>query len=244
MLVCHRVICEIGGGNMFRNLGEKIKKELIAVNIWSLILLIIGIFLLIKPESTLFVICRLLGVAMIVIGALLIASFFTMRGDPIAAGALAGGIILAVFGIFIVARPDVIAAFAGILFAVILISYACGQFVEMSTLRSFQDSRWYLCMIGGIVTLILGVVFLFHPMQLTSVLVQIAGVSMIYAAICGFIFHKRTADFASEMHHAADEFRRSEEEFEDAMTGRPHYDENGQEIIDGTATEEDVDDQK
>ncbi len=229
---------------MFRNLGENIKKKLLAVNIWSLILLIIGIFLLVRPESTLFVICRLLGVAMIVIGALLIASYINMRGEPVAAGALAGGVILAAFGIFILARPDVIAAFAGILFAVILISYACGQFVEMSTLRTFHDDRWYLCLIGGIVTLILSVVFLFHPMRLTSVLVQIAGAAMIYAAICGFVFHKRTADFASEVHDAAEEFRRAEDEFEDEMTGRPHYDENGQEIIDGTATEEDVDDRK
>lgn len=229
---------------MFRNLGENIKKKLLAVNIWSLILLIVGIFLLVRPESTLFVICRLLGVAMIVIGALLIASYINMRGEPVAAGALAGGVILAVFGIFIVARPDVIAAFAGILFAVILISYACGQFVEMSTLRTFHDDRWYLCLIGGIVTLILGIVFLFHPMRLTAVLVQVAGAAMIYAAICGFVFHKRTADFASEVHDAAEEFRRAEDEFEDEMTGRPHYDENGQEIIDGTATEEDVDDRK
>ncbi|MGO5337774.1 HdeD family acid-resistance protein [Bilifractor sp. LCP19S3_H10] len=229
---------------MFRNLGENIKKKLLAVNIWSLILLIVGIFLLVRPESTLFVICRLLGVAMIVIGALLIASYINMRGEPVAAGALAGGVILAAFGIFILARPDVIAAFAGILFAVILISYACGQFVEMSTLRTFHDDRWYLCLIGGIVTLILGVVFLFHPMRLTSVLVQVAGAAMIYAAICGFVFHKRTADFASEVHDAAEEFRRAEDEFEDEMTGRPHYDENGQEIIDGTATEEDVDDRK
>ena len=229
---------------MFRNLGENIKKKLLAVNIWSLILLIVGIFLLVRPESTLFVICRLLGVAMIVIGALLIASYINMRGEPVAAGALAGGVILAAFGIFIVAKPDVIAAFAGILFAVILISYACGQFVEMSTLRTFHDDRWYLCLIGGIVTLILGIVFLFHPMRLTSVLVQIAGAAMIYAAICGFVFHKRTADFASEVHDAAEEFRRAEDEFEDEMTGRPHYDENGQEIIDGTATEEDVDDRK
>lgn len=229
---------------MFRNLGENIKKKLLAVNIWSLVLLIVGIFLLVRPESTLFVICRLLGVAMIVIGALLIASYINMRGEPVAAGALAGGVILAVFGIFITARPDVIAAFAGILFAVILISYACGQFVEMSTLRTFHDDRWYLCLIGGIVTLILGVVFLFHPMRLTSVLVQVAGAAMIYAAICGFVFHKRTADFASRVHDAAEEFRRAEDEFEDEMTGRPHYDENGQEIIDGTATEEDVDDRK
>lgn len=229
---------------MFRNLGENIKKKLLAVNIWSLILLIVGIFLLVRPESTLFVICRLLGVAMIVIGALLIASYINMHGEPAAAGALAGGVILAAFGIFILARPDVIAAFAGILFAVILISYACGQFVEMSTLRTFHDDRWYLCLIGGIVTLILGVVFLFHPMRLTSVLVQVAGAAMIYAAICGFVFHKRTADFASEVHDAAEEFRRAEDEFEDEMTGRPHYDENGQEIIDGTATEEDVDDRK
>lgn len=229
---------------MFRNLGENIKKKLLAVNIWSLILLIVGIFLLVRPESTLFVICRLLGVAMIVIGALLLASYINMRGEPVAAGALAGGVILAAFGIFILARPDVIAAFAGILFAVILISYACGQFVEMSTLRTFHDDRWYLCLIGGIVTLILGVVFLFHPMRLTSVLVQVAGAAMIYAAICGFVFHKRTADFASEVHDAAEEFRRAEDEFEDEMTGRPHYDENGQEIIDGTATEEDVDDRK
>lgn len=229
---------------MFRNLGENIKNKLLAVNIWSLILLIVGIFLLVRPESTLFVICRLLGVAMIVIGALLIASYINMRGEPVAAGALAGGVILAAFGIFIVARPDVIAAFAGILFAVILISYACGQFVEMSTLRTFHDDRWYLCLIGGIVTLILGVVFLFHPMRLTSVLVQVAGAAMIYAAICGFVFHKRAADFASRVHDAAEEFRRAEDEFEDEMTGRPHYDENGQEIIDGTATEEDVDDRK
>ncbi|MDY5113117.1 MAG: DUF308 domain-containing protein [Bilifractor sp.] len=229
---------------MFRNLGENIKKKLLAVNIWSLILLIVGIFLLVRPESTLFVICRLLGVAMIVIGALLIASYINMRGEPVAAGALAGGVILAVFGIFIAARPDVIAAFAGILFAVILISYACGQFVEMSTLRTFHDDRWYLCLIGGIVTLILGIVFLFHPMRLTAVLVQVAGAAMIYAAICGFVFHKRPADFASEVHDAAEEFRRAEDKFEDEMTGRPHYDENGQEIIDGTATEEDVDDRK
>lgn len=229
---------------MFRNLGENIKKKLLAVNIWSLILLIVGIFLLVRPESTLFVICRLLGVAMIVIGALLIASYINMRGEPVAAGALAGGVILAAFGIFILARPDVIAAFAGILFAVILISYACGQFVEMSTLRTFHDDRWYLCLIGGIVTLILGIVFLFHPMRLTSVLVQVAGAAMIYAAICGFVFHKRAADFASRVHDAAEEFRRAEDEFEDEMTGRPHYDENGQEIIDGTATEEDVDDRK
>ena len=229
---------------MFKDLGENIKKKLIAVNIWSLILLIVGIFLLVRPGSTLFVICRLLGAAILVIGALMIANFFENREDPFVAVSLTFGIVLAVLGAFIIFRPDVMVAFAGILFAIILISYACGQLVEMQALRNFDDSRWYTCLIVGIVTLILGLVFLFHPMDLTAVLIRVAGVAMIYAAITGFIFHKRAADFASGVHEAAEEFRRSEEEFEDAMTGRPHYDENGQEIIDGTATEEDIDDRK
>ncbi|MCC6094131.1 MAG: DUF308 domain-containing protein [Eubacterium sp.] len=214
------------------NLGETNKKKLLAVNIWSLILLVIGIFLLIRPGSTLIVICRLLGVAMLVIGALLIANFFAAREDSLSGLSLAAGIVLAVFGLFIVFRPGVIAAFAGFLFAIVLISYGCGQLAEMQTLRTFQDSRWYLCLIVGIITLAFGVVFLFHPMDLTVVLIRIAGVAMIYAAISGFIFHKRTADFASQVHSAADAF-------EDAMSGRPHYDENGREIIDSTATEED-----
>lgn len=209
--------------------------------IWSVILLAAGIFLIARPGTAVIFFSRLIGIALLVSGI-----YFLVISIAGAAGAdgyadpysIAGGIVLLVLGIIFTVHPQIIAGVFGVILAILLIVYGINDLLDMQMLRSYLDERWIVSLILGIITVILGIIVLINPFASQEAVMRLTGAALVYAAVSGLFVHIRAGSFAKRAAESADDvtgdFRRG--------PGRSRYDENGKEIIDSTATEEEADD--
>jgi uncharacterized membrane protein HdeD (DUF308 family) len=207
----------------------------------SLLLFLVGLFLLIKPDAAIAVVCRVIGAAILIAGASQCVSYLNGRsgGLAVSESGLAAGIILILAGLIIVIRPNIIFDLFNFVIACVLIFYGVTELIAVREFSRIFGSESRISMINGIVTLVCGVLmlvvpFLFHA---TELILRIAGVFMVYAAISSLFFKKHADTVYSS---AEADFSRAADEIRNELSGRSRYDENGKEIIDGTAV--DVDD--
>ena len=101
---------------------KKIKGIKIELIIISVVLFALGLFLVIFPEISQLVICRVVGIALCVWGVLRLITYFRMAKEEVFGSfGLVQGISLLAFGIFFVMKPEVIAMFFGTVLAMLLL---------------------------------------------------------------------------------------------------------------------------
>lgn len=212
-----------------------LKRAKLVTSLWAALLIVLGIFLLINPDVVLIVVCRLIGLALLIYGVVLIISSI-MAGSPkerqqagfFAVSSMVFGIVLVAIGIFIFIRPGTIVGFVSILFAIILFTYGVHDIIEMQYLFRYQDVRWWISLIGAIVTIALGLIILLNPFGSAAVLMQITGIGLIFTGVSGILINGRSSRYAKK--------------FEKEMRESENTDASGNEIIDGQAVIEDIPD--
>lgn len=176
-----------------------IRKSKLLSDIWALLLLALGIFLLWYPDTAIKAICQLIGIGMLLYGLVLISSFLIV-GSRLAYGnpnifRVIFGVLLLVMGLFVSFRPNTIVDFAGILFAVLLFAWSINQFLEMKNLVEFKDPHWWLALLSGLVTVIIACIVMFAPVESTALLMRVAGTGLIYTAVSGLFFNMRVVHY-------------------------------------------------
>ena len=97
---------------------ETLKKLKADIILSALLCAVLGIVLLLWPEATIDLVCKILAVGLIIMGAVQITSYFTDRSIHPFAGAL--GLLLVLVGIWIFLRPGSIVSIVPIVIGVIL----------------------------------------------------------------------------------------------------------------------------
>ena len=184
---------------MKKKIAAFIRKSKLLSDIWALLLLALGIFLLMYPDTAIKAICQLIGIGMLLYGLVLISSFLIV-GSRLAYGnpnifRVIFGVLLLVMGLFVSIRPNTIVDFAGILFAVLLFAWSINQFLEMKNLVEFRDPRWWLALLSGMVTIIIACIVMFAPIESTALLMRVAGIGLIYTAVSGLFFNMRVVHY-------------------------------------------------
>ena len=97
------------------NLEVKIKKMNITSILFSIIFILIGSFLLARPEDAIHLVSYALGIILIAWGVISVVSFFTDKESQnyLEFGFILGVFVL-IFGIIILVKPDTIASANGI----------------------------------------------------------------------------------------------------------------------------------
>lgn len=185
---------------MKSKIGNFFKKSKLLSDLWALLLLALGVFLLMYPDTAVKVVCQLIGIGMLLYGLVLVSSFLivgtrTSYGNPNIFRVIFG-VLLMVMGLFVSVRPGTIEEFAGILFAVLLFAWSINQFLEMKNLIELKDKRWWLALFGGLITVIFACVVMFAPIESNELLMRIAGIGLVYTAVCGLLFNFRVVRYA------------------------------------------------
>ena len=219
-----------------------LRRARILTSIWALLLLALGIFFFMYPDTAIMVVCRLIAGALILYGLILILAFI-LRGSREAGAqnmfSLIIGILILLIGVYFLIFPNVMADFAGVLIAIPLFAFALNQFIEMRNLIIFNDSRWFICLICAIITIILGCVLIFAPFSSEKFLLQVAGVSLVFTAVSGLFINFRVFHY---MRKAEKEAQKLLEMQNNGL--RPAYEGKSDEIIDVDAVVHDVDEGK
>ena len=181
------------------DVGKKLSKRFNTSLIVSIIFVIIGLFLFIKPDTTITVISYTFGGILIISGIFSMYKYFTSDGIM---GAfrfdLVYGVLLLIAGIFLIAKPTVLESFFPIILGIWIIINSVTKFQYSLVLKKASNDDWpYTCIIS-ILTFIWGIILLFNPLKTALMITQIIGIFIIVYAfldiVDNFIIRKNIKD--------------------------------------------------
>jgi uncharacterized membrane protein HdeD (DUF308 family) len=147
-------------------------------------LLILGILMMVYPEPTLTIVVWLIGAVALFFGIFAVISFFTAKAEEKNLGWLMLGLVGIAFGIIILVYPDMTVKFLMFLWGLWLIITGIVMLFAGLMAKDMKDTRW-LMVIGGILSLIVGSIFVIEPYDGAVALVWVIG---LFTVIYGIIF--------------------------------------------------------
>ena len=141
----------------------------------SVAYIVIGMLLLIMPETSLLWICNIFGVVVLVTGIVCLIQYARIRGTGFTAPfMLVGGVITAGLGIFTLAKPQVVTSFG--IFIVVDGLSRIGTAIDLAKRKG---QKWWLLLLFSIVSVALGVLLVLHPFDAAVSAVMLCGILLI-----------------------------------------------------------------
>lgn len=158
----------------------------VILNSWltSVLFLLFGIFLLVKPKLANSLIGYVVGAFILFTGILSLISYFNSKNQLRFMGLeLVYGIITIIAGILIIFNPLAITSFLTIGIGIWMIINACMKINRAMILKKYKEETWSIILCTGILVLICGLLLIFNPFTSTMVVTQVIGVFIIIYAI-------------------------------------------------------------
>ena len=212
------------------------KKMIWTAAFWLIILVVVGLLLLIRPEMAMLVICRVIGAMVMLYGFILLIRFALSGFDSVPGVDLPSlflGILLTTVGFYIARTPEILVNIVAVILAIFLLTHGVFSLVQMLRLKLVRDVIWWIGLVGSALTIIFGLIFLFAPFEGSRIAMQIAGIALIYAAFAGFLLALRAQNTVKNV---GDRVSATVQDVQDEYERQTNVDPFGREIID----EEDV----
>ena len=168
-----------------------IKKELNVSIITSIIYIILGIVVIANPETTLTIISKAIAILAIIYGIVVtIINIANLKNE----GSLLFGILLIVMGIALLIYPNSLSVLISLGIGIWFISSSVNRIKFAVLLKDIKELNWLIVLISAIITLLIGISFVFTPLASAVMVAIISGILMvIYSIIDIFeiIFIKR-----------------------------------------------------
>ena len=155
----------------------------------ALCFIVLGVFLVGWPDLSRVWICRLLGAALLVTGAVYFVSHFKKAKGAAAVFQydLILGVVLAIAGVWLLTQPDLIVAFIQYILGVLLIVHAVLDVQGALNLRAVGARYWWPAFVIGLVTLALGAAILWNPFAGVNALLMLIGLALIYDGVSDLV---------------------------------------------------------
>lgn len=146
----------------------------------SVLTVLLGVFLIIRPEISLNVFCRILGAAMVVSGAIKLAGYFSKDLYRLAfEHDLFFGTLLCVVGIAALVRPTNIISSLYAAAGILILAEGIFKAKTAFEAKRFGLSEWKLITVFAVLALAAGVILLFRPFEAAKTMAIIVGAAMI-----------------------------------------------------------------
>ena len=123
----------------------------------SVAYIVIGMLLLIMPETSLLWICNIFGVVVLVTGIVCLIQYARIRGTGFTAPfMLVGGVITAGLGIFTLAKPQVVTSFLPVVFGIFIVVDGLSRIGTAIDLAKRKGQKWWVVLLLSIVSLLCG----------------------------------------------------------------------------------------
>ena len=153
----------------------------------SVIAIIIGIFMIMYPATSLATLGVIISIFLVINGIVLIALDVKAWTYDIPFDGLLQGALCIVLGVLLFRNPDSLSAYIGIALGIwIIVSAISG--IKMAFLLRKTDAPWVLMIIMGILNILLGIVVLYIPDFYSMTLTVATGIAMIAHSILNIIF--------------------------------------------------------
>lgn len=168
------------------NIEIKVKKMNITSIIFSIIFILIGAFLLARPEDAIHLVSYALGIILVLWGLISIIQFFTDKESQsyLDFGFIVG-VFVFIFGVIILIKPNTIASIIPLLLGIWMLINGVTKLSYALTLNNNKNAAGSI--IVAILIIILGILLVFNPFAGAKTLVQILGISIIIYSILDLI---------------------------------------------------------
>lgn len=168
-------------GGMEETMRETLKKLKADIILSALLCAVLGIVLLLWPEATIDLVCKILAVGLIIMGAVQITSYFTDRSIHPFAGAL--GLLLVLVGIWIFLRPGSIVSIVPIVIGVILCVHGIQDLKLSFETKENGYGNWWSMLIIAAVSLLFGVICIVNAFGMIKLALRFIGIALIYDGV-------------------------------------------------------------
>lgn len=146
----------------------------------SALTVLLGIFLIIRPEISLNVICRILGTVMTACGAVKLAGYFSKDLYRLAfEHDLIFGTLLCIIGIAALVRPVKIISAMHIVAGIIILEEGIFKMRTAVEAKRFGLNKWHIITVLAVLTITAGILLLLNPFEAAQTMTVILGVAMI-----------------------------------------------------------------
>ena len=159
----------------------------IGYNIMSLLLCILGIVLIVKPEVSAKALCILIGVLLICYGIFKIIGYFSKDLFRLAFQFdLAFGLLLEIVGFIMVLRPTHMIMLVNFILGIIILADGLFKVQIAIDSKKFGIRKWWLIIVLAIITIALGILLMIDPFSNSSLLIIMLGISLLAEGILNF----------------------------------------------------------
>ena len=145
---------------------------------------IMGLLLMIFPEVSATVIYRVLGIAIIIFGAVKLIGYFSHDLFRLAFQYdLAFGVLLLALGVIVLTRPENVMSFLFIALGIAILADGLFRVQVALDAKTFGVKAWWLLLTLAILTGIVGVTLIFRPLESAQLMTALLGVSLLAEGI-------------------------------------------------------------
>ena len=187
---------------MVEKLEKKIKKTFNISLATSIIFVIVGLFLFIKPNTTISIISYTVGGVLLFVGLINVYKYFTSESKyNMFSFDLAYGVLLVIAGLFLIIDTSIFAKIINIIVGIWIIVNSITKFQYGFVLKKAQNSDWLYTILVSLLTFAWGIILLLNPLEGALKITQIIGIFIIVYAMLdimdNFIIRKNINDIIS-----------------------------------------------
>ena len=162
---------------------ELFKKVRLNIILTSIITLIIGIMLVVKPTESTLIIVYIIGAFLVIMGIIEIIMYMVnIDFERYVRGRLFPAILMLVLGIFILTHTATVVTWFSVILSILVIINSVNTIEDAIQLGRARIGGWWISMILAVLVLILGVVMLFTPNLASDTAAILLGVGLIVEA--------------------------------------------------------------
>jgi len=166
----------------------KSKKNFTLSLIMSFLFVIVGLFLFIKPNTTITTISYLVGGVLIILSIISIYRYFKSDyGINPFDFDLVYGVLVAIAGLYMIINPTALQEFFAIILGIWIIINAVTKFQYALVLKRLKKDDWKYTLLISFLTFIWGIVLLINPLKTVLKATQVIGVFIIIYAVLDIV---------------------------------------------------------
>ena len=141
----------------------------------------LGLVLLIWPGTTTRLVCMLLGSVLLAYGGFqTVVCLINKEKTFFSQGMLIFGIVVAVVGLWILLRPEMIIMAVPLIIGVLIIIHGVHNVIQAVDLQREAYDKWWIALLFGVLTVIFGGLLVYNPFEAAEAAIRIIGISLIY----------------------------------------------------------------
>lgn len=153
--------------------------------IQSVIYVVVGFILLLKPGTSLTLISRIAATLLILVGAINVIRSLVKK-DTLGSFVFPGGILCVIIGAFLFYKPLTISNILVVILSFGIILSGIFKLQNAIEIARAKAQGWWVFIIISVLILAYGIVMLFNPFKTTQLLIKFLGIGFIVSGVIDF----------------------------------------------------------